>query len=118
MADSMNKVKSELDRFVAVLTELAPSEKFGNITVDELKTAAADGDLKDAKVEQDAAVLAASQDDRKAFYQTVQAQLNKVKNGVIGDPSFGPDSPLYGALGFVRQSERKSGLTRKKKEPR
>ena len=35
--------------------------------------------------------------------------------GVAGDPAYGNDSPLYGAMGFVRKSEKKSGLTRKKK---
>lgn len=29
--------------------------------------------------------------------------------------NYGDDSPLYGAMGFVRMSEKKSGLTRKKK---
>ena len=37
------------------------------------------------------------------------------KVGVAGDPNYGNDSPLYGAMGFVRKSERSSGLTRKKK---
>ena len=32
-----------------------------------------------------------------------------------GNPAYGNDSPLYGAMGFVRKSEKKSGLTRKKK---
>ena len=40
-----------------------------------------------------------------------------VVNGVVGDPAYGDDSPLYGAMGFVRKSERKSGLTKKKKTP-
>ena len=40
-----------------------------------------------------------------------------VVNGVIGDPNFGPDSGLYEAMGYVRKSARKSGLTRKKNAP-
>ena len=40
-----------------------------------------------------------------------------VANGVRGDKTYGDDSPLYGAMGFVRKSERASGLTRKKKPP-
>lgn len=34
--------------------------------------------------------------------------------GVVADPNFGSDSALYEAMGYVRKSERKSGLTRKK----
>ena len=33
--------------------------------------------------------------------------------GVLADPNFGPNSPLYEAFGYTRKSERKSGLTRK-----
>ena len=40
---------------------------------------------------------------------------SKVGLGVAGSPDYGNDSPLYGAMGFVRKSEKKSGLTRKKK---
>ena len=38
-----------------------------------------------------------------------------VARAVAGDKNFGPDSTLYEAMGYVRSSERKSGLTRKKK---
>ena len=41
-------------------------------------------------------------------------QRSKVGMGIAGDPAYGNDSPLYGAMGFVRKSEKKSGLTRKK----
>ena len=36
-----------------------------------------------------------------------------VVNSIKGTPGFGQDSPLYSAFGFVRKSDRKSGLTRK-----
>lgn len=35
---------------------------------------------------------------------------------IAGETAYGNDSPLYGAMGFVRKSEKKSGLTRKKKQ--
>ncbi len=53
------------------------------------------------------------QDDYGALDDT----LVNVGNGVRGDKDFGDDSPLYGAMGFVRKSERASGLTRKTKPP-
>ncbi|MBD0370469.1 MAG: hypothetical protein ICV60_06505 [Pyrinomonadaceae bacterium] len=42
------------------------------------------------------------------------AQL--VVNSVKGDPEEGPNSDLYEGMGYTREDERKSGLTRKKKE--
>jgi hypothetical protein len=41
----------------------------------------------------------------------------RVVNGVVGHEDFGPDSPLYEALGCVRRRQRKSGLTRKSNKP-
>lgn len=39
-----------------------------------------------------------------------------VTSSVRGDPTEGPDSELYEAMGFVRKSERSSGLSRRKAE--
>src|SRR5690349_8733769 len=36
-----------------------------------------------------------------------------IVNGVKGDPAHGEDSSLYAAMGYVRKSDRRSGLTRK-----
>ena len=46
--------------------------------------------------------------------KVLDQQRSKVGMGIAGDPAYGNDSPLYGAMGFVRKSEKKSGLTRKK----
>ena len=45
--------------------------------------------------------------------QVSLAKAAMIVAGVVGDPSFGPDSSLYEAMGYTRKSERKSGLTRK-----
>jgi hypothetical protein len=50
-------------------------------------------------------------------YAALDDTLVDVGNGVRGSKAYGDDSPLYGAMGFVRKSERKSGLTRKTKPP-
>jgi hypothetical protein len=44
-------------------------------------------------------------------------KIQLVVNGVLADPDEGPDSPLYEAFGYIRESERKSGLTRKANKP-
>ncbi len=40
------------------------------------------------------------------------AKAAAVVAGVLADPSFGPNSSLYEAMGYRRKSERKSGLHR------
>jgi len=42
---------------------------------------------------------------------SVQTTLNVV-NSVKGDPACGEDSAVYASFGYVRKSDRKSGLTR------
>ena len=45
-----------------------------------------------------------------------RAMLADIVDGVAGHEDFGKDSALYEALGFVRKSQRKSGLTHKRKK--
>jgi hypothetical protein len=47
-------------------------------------------------------------------YAELDDTMVDVRDGVVGDKNFGNDSPLYGAMGFVRKSERRSGLHRNK----
>ena len=51
--------------------------------------------------------------DRTRADDTVSEVMDLVVNSVKGTPVLGPDSPLYRAMGYVRKSERRSGLTRK-----
>jgi hypothetical protein len=44
------------------------------------------------------------------------AKTAAIVAGVLADPAFGPNSSLYEAMGYVRKSERASGLTRGKKD--
>ena len=45
------------------------------------------------------------------------AKAQLVVAGVLADPTEGPDSALYEGMGYTRKSDRKSGLTRKRKPP-
>jgi hypothetical protein len=50
---------------------------------------------------------------RADFDEVSLGKAAMVVAGVVGDPNFGPNSPLYEAMGYTRKSERKSGLHRK-----
>ena len=77
----------------------------------EIQSAAAD----DAAIDDPEVELKMKRDVRDDKYKKLNNNRSKVGMGVAGDPAYGNDSPLYGAMGFVRKSERASGLTRKKK---
>jgi hypothetical protein len=43
--------------------------------------------------------------------------VDLVINSIKGSPQHGSDSALYCSLGYVPQSERKTGMTRRKGKP-
>ncbi len=76
----------------------------------EIEAAAAD----DAAIDDLEAQIKMKRDVRDDKYKALDQNRSKIGMGVAGSPDYGNDSPLYGAMGFVRKSEKKSGLTRKK----
>ncbi|MGH8165489.1 MAG: hypothetical protein ACREP1_14265, partial [Rhodanobacteraceae bacterium] len=82
-------------------------------TLDQVKTAIQPSlDARDA-------ILTADAQRREATNRRLDADrasmllVGLVINAIKGDPAFGDDSALYEACGYVRRSERKSGLSRK-----
>ncbi len=71
---------------------------------------AADLEIGDLEAE-----LKMKRETRDDLYVALNAKRSKVGLGVAGSAEYGNDSPLYGAMGFVRKSDKKSGLTRKTK---
>jgi len=105
-----------LEVTAAALREFAPDTAFGGVKLADFQpiVAVCQQDRDDIVNHDNAGrglLLKRDTDDEAAL-----AKRELIVNGVIGDPDFGPDSALYEALGFVRKSDRKSGLTRKKTE--
>lgn len=107
--------KAKIDQVVKVweALALAPTAKFGGMTLAEFKAAVLPSqtmrDTIKALEDQMTAALNARADADKVNLEKVQL----VVKGVVGDVAYGDNSALYEALGYVRKSERKSGLTRK-----
>ena len=109
--------KSNLEKLQQVSNAwetLASNKSFGGMTFDQFKAdtapAIAARNLIEDLEDQLTQALAA----REAADATCQTKIQLVVNGVLADPTEGPDSALYEAMGYTRKSERKSGLTRKK----
>ncbi|QQS33474.1 MAG: hypothetical protein IPM50_02515 [Acidobacteriota bacterium] len=93
--------------------EGAKAVEFNGITQTEFLadiTAAgtADDEIGDLEAE-----LKMKREARDDLYVALNGKRSKVGLGVAGSAAYGNDSPLYGAMGFVRKSDRASGLTRK-----
>ncbi len=94
--------------------EGAPTVEFNGITqaafLSDITAAAAD-DATIADLESELKLKREVRDDK---YIALNQKRSKVGLGVAGSAAYGNDSPLYGAMGFVRKSDRASGLTRRK----
>lgn len=94
---------------------LATDKVFGGMTLTQFKAFAAAALAARERIEvlEDQRTRALAERDQadEAFLE--KAEL--VVNGVRADPTEGPDSPLYEALGYTRKTDRRSGLTRKRK---
>ena len=92
-----------------------PDTRYGNRPLDDMGTAITALDNFDRKIEDGEARLNALRSDRDAMLADWMGFTRYLKHGGAADARFGEDSVFYEELGFVRSSERKSGLTRKRK---
>jgi len=92
---------------------LAPAKSFGGMTLDQFKAVAAPAQGARARIADLEAQMTQAINDRDAGDVTFLAKAQLVINGVLADPTEGPDSSLYEAMGYTRKSERRSGLTKK-----
>jgi hypothetical protein len=95
----------------------APNASFGGMTLAQFKAATK------PSLDTRAAIAGWEQNIKDTTNQRDDAdkvsvdKCDLVVKGVVGDPNFGDDSSLYEAMGYVRSSERQTGLTRKKSAP-
>jgi hypothetical protein len=107
--------QDKLDRITSAWETLAAGKSFGGLTLTQFKAAVKPSyDTRNELRVLDNQVQAKQIERDTADTESLRA-AQRVINGVIGDPEEGPDSDLYESMGFVRKSQRKTGLTRKKK---
>jgi hypothetical protein len=115
MAQTPKQTQDALKAITSAWETLAPDASFGGMTLaqykDKIKPSQDARDLVDKLNNQLTAAI-----DQREKADVVSVEINqKVVKGVVGDPNFGDDCELYDAMGYVRKSERKSGLSRSKK---
>ncbi len=116
MADiKKKKIREKAQKFYDVLHEGAAGVKFRGRTDSDLNTKLTTIGTKESLRSDLQAQIDLLDDDLENEYVELDDMLVDYRKGVEGHESYGDDSPLYGAMGFVRKSERKSGLTKKKK---
>ncbi|MEJ1962639.1 MAG: hypothetical protein WDO56_14280 [Gammaproteobacteria bacterium] len=116
----MRKSKWNLDRITSVTrgwANLRPNKQFSGLTLEkcnEIVKPSLDIRAEQAELESRLRAL----DARLAAADAVSlATVQSVVHGVKGDLAEGDDGELYEAMGFVRRSQRSSGLTRRRVNP-
>jgi len=117
MADAPKHLADNTVKIIQAWETIAPDATFAKMTLTQYKQAVqpsvdARNTLQSLRTQITAAEAARAKAD------VVTNPLNQeVVNSIKGDPAYGEDSDLYAAMGYVRKSARKSGLTRKKNNP-
>jgi hypothetical protein len=105
----------KLNRIISAWETFAPDKTFGGMTLAQFKAKV----KRSFETREELRVLENQVQSKKIERDDADEESQRlaqlVVNGVVGDPEEGPDSDLYGGFGYTRPSERKTGLTRKKK---
>jgi len=109
----MKRELNKVSQVVSAWETLAPTKAFGGMTLEQFKAKTKPSfDLRDQIAVLDNQAIDATTRCADADTTGSDAAL-LVVNAVKGDPEHGENSALYAAMGYVRKSDRQSGLKRK-----
>ena len=112
----MKRVKGRINKISQVIDAwetLAANESFAGLTLEQLKALLQPLLEAQEKVSADRAALREAKNVCVAQSKSCYDTALLVVNGVKGHPALGEESSLYETMGYIRKSDRKSGLTRK-----
>lgn len=115
MAVNSKLIEGKLDAVQAAWETLRPTKSFGSMTLAQFKAAVKPSRDARQKIADLQTQLQAAIDERGMADEATQRAISLAVNGVRADPAEGADGELYGAMGYVRTSEKKTGLTRKRR---
>ena len=113
MSKGPKDTEEKLRKMINSWEQLAPTKKFA-VTLDEFKAGLKPSfDVREAIADLDEQRTKAF-DDRDDFDDASMELAQRVVNAILADESEGKNSSLLEGFGRIRDSEKKSGLTRKK----
>ena len=117
MSQPPKQIADATRQIINAWNTIAPNATFAGMTLAQFKTKVQPTFDTRAQIDTLNAQLTATMDHRDTADIATNAAVHLVVNAVKGDPNFGDDSDLYDAMGYVRRSERASGLSRGKNPP-
>jgi len=114
-----NSPKENLARLTQILNaweQMAPTKTFGGKTLEQFRAIVAPCIAARDRLEDLNDQIVQATTERENADAAALAASKLVVNGVRADPTEGDDSALIEGMGYTRDSDRKSGLTTKKKK--
>lgn len=108
---------ARIEKFRRSWREMAPETVFAGMTLTQFEEVVSPSSTVRGEIEALELQLEGKRAEKSIVDAAANEVLDLVVNSVRGTPGFGQDCPLYRAFGYVRKSERKSGLTRKGLKP-
>ena len=117
MADAPKLVLEQITRVLQAWETLRPTKSFAGMTLAQFKAKLQPSLAARAALTALDAQMTAAKDQRDEADKVSLAAAQLVVNAVKGDPDEGENGELYEAMGYVRKSERASGLHRGTPKP-
>lgn len=114
MSRAPKVIQQGINDVVNAWLTLRPSKTFSGLTLDQFREAvkpSVDVRVEIADLEGRLQAALARRDTSDTASTGI---MRRVVNAVKGDPEEGEDGELYAAMGYVRKSDRSSGLTRRR----
>jgi hypothetical protein len=111
------KIKERITKMNNAWKQGAPAVTFKGVRQADFQSKIEAAAAKEQEIADLEAQVKIKKNERDSTYQQLNDDSIKVRDGVEGDANYGTNHPLYEAMGFTLEANRKSGLTRKKKEP-
>ena len=112
MKQSPKLVEGKIQRVVTAWETVRPEKLFAGMSLEQFRTRIQPSVEARQKVDRLEDQFEAAKASRDAADVASLVTMNFIVNAVKGDPQEGEDGELYAAMGYVRKSERRSGLTR------
>ena len=117
MPNNPKNNEEKMQKVLMAWKTLAPAKSFGGQTLAQYTAMVDKCMIPRQRLEELEDEMMQEQANRDAEDEVAMAQILLIVAGVVADPTEGANSALYEAMGYVRKSECKSGLTRKKVTP-
>ncbi len=112
MPTSPKTTEEKIERMLNAWRTLAPDKTFGGMTLTQFEAVAEPSLSARRRIDELDHERTQAVANRDRADGTFNTKAKQVVAGVLADPTEGPDSALYEAFGYTRESEHKSGLHR------